>query len=253
MLPQPSQQSYSKSLAYIIADIHLQPNQPEHPINQHFIQFIEQQAPQVASLYILGDLFEVWLGDDIGLQDYKIELAALKKLIDQGTQVFVQYGNRDFLMKKSFFRSTGIQQLPDEYPAEIGPHKILMLHGDQLCTHDEKYQKVRRWFRNPMVQWILLHLSQKRRKKIGQAMRKKSQQAGQQKSMEIMDVAPKTVIETFNRYPDYPVMIHGHTHRPDVHDLVQNDHAKTRYVLGDWRPDTVYISVTETEIEVHRY
>ena len=240
----------SQPLALVIADIHLQPNNPTHPINQHFLRFIQEIAPQSPQLYILGDLFEVWLGDDIGLDDYAIELNALKRLIDSGTQVFVQYGNRDFLMKQRFSQTTGIQLLPDEYPAEIGAHKLLMVHGDQLCTLDENYQKMRHWFRKRWVQWLFLKLPQTQRKKIGEKMRNTSNATGQSKSSEIMDAQDSAIIALFKRYPDYHTLIHGHTHQPNHYEFRLNQQNYHRYVLSDWRPQANYLSIDSQQVQV---
>ncbi|WP_165395056.1 UDP-2,3-diacylglucosamine diphosphatase [Thiomicrorhabdus indica] len=242
--------SQPKTLALVIADIHLQPNNPKHPINQHFLSFIQKVAPSSSKLYILGDLFEVWLGDDIGLQDYATELNALKYLIDSGTQVFVQYGNRDFLMKQRFSQTTGIQLLPDEYPAEIGPHKLLMVHGDQLCTLDENYQKMRRWFRKNWVQWLFLKLPQTQRKKIGSKMRQTSNSTGRSKSSEMMDAQESAIVALLNRYPDYHTLIHGHTHQPNHYEFTMNQHSYHRYVLSDWRPQTNYLSIDSQKIQI---
>lgn len=243
----------SQRLAFVIADIHLQSNDPQHPINQHFLQFIQQLAPKSSQLYILGDLFEVWLGDDIGLDDYAVELNAVKRLIDSGTQVFVQYGNRDFLMKKRFTQTTGIQLLPDEYPAEIGPHKLLMVHGDQLCTLDESYQKMRHWFRKPWVQWLFLKLSKKQRRKIGQKMRQTSNSTGRSKSTQIMDAQDVAIAELLQRYPDYHTLIHGHTHQPNYYEFELNHRPYERYVLSDWRPETNYLSIDSKQIQIVDY
>lgn len=246
----PSSDCNNPILGMVIADIHLQPNHPTHPINQHFLKFLTGVAPKAEALYILGDLFEVWLGDDIGLIQYQTELTALKRLVDSGTQVYVQYGNRDFLMRKNFSKQTGIQLLPDEYPAEIGQHKLLMVHGDQLCTLDAQYQKMRKLFRNPIIQWLFLHLPKAKRMAIGQKMRQGSQQSTQAKNHAIMDVEQASIEQLFTHYPDYNTLIHGHTHRPNLHDFAMQERDYKRYVLSDWRPQATYLQITDSTLEI---
>lgn len=239
------------NLATVISDIHLQPDQPDHPINQAFLKFLYEVAPHSEKLYILGDLFELWLGDDIGLQQFASEIQALKQLNDSGTQIYIQYGNRDFLMRRAFTQAIGAQLLPDEYPAEIGAHKLLMVHGDQLCTEDHQYQKMRRWFRNPVIQWLFLHLPRKKRLAIGLKMRNESEQAGHNKSPQQMDVTETAVKELFDKHPGYRILIHGHTHKPAVHQYHFQGKDYQRYVLSDWRPQSNYLSVTGQAIEIH--
>lgn len=240
-------------LGIVIADIHLQPNDSHHPINQHFLDFLEIIAPQSKALYILGDLFEVWLGDDIGLVDYSTEIHAIKKLIDSGTQVFVQYGNRDFLMRTKFCQRTGIQLLPEEYPAEIGKHKMLMVHGDQLCTLDSGYQKMRKWFRKPWVQWLFLHLPKSKRIQIGHSMRQNSQNTGRSKPDEMMDTVQRSVENLMQHYPGYHTLIHGHTHKPALNHFMLDSKTYSRYVLSDWRPQTEYLEITNTELFIKAF
>lgn len=246
----PSSDLNNAILGIVIADIHLQPNAPNHPINQTFLRFLQMVAPTASTLYILGDLFEVWLGDDIGLTQYQTELAALKQLVDSGTQIYLQYGNRDFLMRKDFCQTTGIQLLPDEYPAEIGNHKLLMLHGDQLCTLDTQYQKMRGWFRKPIIQWLFLHLPKSKRLKIGKKMRQTSNSTGRSKSQQMMDAQQSAIESVFDHYPDYFTMIHGHTHQPALHQFQTHSHDYHRYVLSDWRPQADYLLITQQSLEI---
>ncbi|MBO1924334.1 UDP-2,3-diacylglucosamine diphosphatase [Thiomicrorhabdus sp. 6S3-12] len=237
----------------VIADIHLQPNQPQHPINQTFLRFLQQKAIHAQRLYILGDLFEVWLGDDIGLQQYPTEIQALKALSDSGIELYLQYGNRDFLMRKHFQQTSGVRLLPDEYTLQIGAQEILMLHGDQLCTGDIAYQKMRRIFRNPVIQWLFLHLPKSRRIKIGEKMRQESMQAGKDKNAEIMDITEDALQKLLERHPGCATVIHGHTHKPAQHTHHFNGHDYRRYVLSDWRPATQYLSLNADGIRIHEF
>lgn len=237
----------------IIADIHLQPSQPEHPINLAFKRFLLEVAIDAEQLIILGDLFEVWLGDDISLPLFSEEISALKQLTEKGVQVLVQYGNRDFLMRKAFCEASGSKLLPEEYHARFGHQHIIMVHGDQLCTDDISYQKMRRWLRNPLVQWLFLHLPKSRRKKIGRRMRNQSKQAGSNKNEQLMDVTPKAIAKLFNRHPDANVLIHGHTHKPQYQKRLINNKTIQHYVLSDWRPQSSYLFITENDITIHDY
>lgn len=233
-----------------VADIHLQPN-PDHPINLTFEAFLKDEAPKAEALYILGDLFEMWAGDDVGLDVYAPIIKQIRQLTDNNLAVYCQYGNRDFLMRNAFWLATGIQFLPEPYAITLYQHPCLLMHGDRLCTDDTAYQRMRVVLRNPVVQWIFLHLSRKRRLKIGHKMRLDSAQHSQQKSQAIMDVNEKAIYDLLKQYPATRHLIHGHTHRPQHHPLKVdstsantpadvNTHLKVstqrhRWVLGDWR------------------
>lgn len=234
----PSHEPYT----LIIADIHLQP-EDNHPINQAFYAFLEQQAPKAEALYILGDLFEMWVGDDIGLQQYSKIIHKFKNLTDNGLPIYLQYGNRDFLMKHAFSEATGIKILGDIEVRTLYSEPYLLLHGDSLCTDDIGYQRMRKLFRNPIVQWIFLHLCRKRRLLIGNKMRTSSKQHSEQKNQQIMDVNQNTLCELFKQHPQVTHMIHGHTHRPDHHIIEAEHKTLHRLVLGDWRPQAKIIKV----------
>ena len=144
-----------------IADLHLSPERPA--VCRAFLDFLEQRAPQAEALYILGDLFESWIGDDDPSPLARQVVAALRHLTDSGTAVLFQPGNRDFLIGRRFCRQTGARLLPDEYIAQINGKPMLLMHGDTLCLHDEAYQKFRRKVRVPFVKWLLSHLPLKKR------------------------------------------------------------------------------------------
>jgi len=248
--PTPSQPHQPHSL--IVADIHLQPEE-SHPINQAFIQFLNNEATQADALYILGDLFEMWVGDDVGMEMYAQAITNLKKLVDKGVAVYLQYGNRDFLMREQFCQCTGVKLLQDIEIVELYQHPYLLLHGDTLCTDDKGYQRMRSIVRNAVVQWIFLHLCRKRRLKIAQKMRQSSKAHSQNKSSEIMDVNQDAVMQLFKKHPNITHMIHGHTHRP-AHHIIESE-AKTlnRWVLGDWRPEAKIIKITQAGPELLDY
>lgn len=237
------------SASYLLADVHLQPD-TQHPINQAFLSFINQQAPQADSIYILGDLFETWVGDDLGIPLYQTEIKALKSLTDSGTKLYIGYGNRDFLMREAFWHATGAEFIKDEYIAQIQGLECLLLHGDSLCTDDKNYQRMRHWFRKPWVQWLFLHLPKKTRLKIAQKLRQQSGKYGQYKQANIMDVSNQAVENLYAQHPNIKHMIHGHTHRPAHHHLKINGLDKQRWVLGDWRPETQIIKISNQQISL---
>ncbi|MBN2865831.1 MAG: UDP-2,3-diacylglucosamine diphosphatase [Thiotrichales bacterium] len=235
------------SYSLIIADIHLQPDDA-NSINQAFYHFLEHEAPKADSLYILGDLFEMWVGDDIGLELYQTAIQQFAKLTQAGLPIYLLFGNRDFLMRKPFWQATGIQPITEPYSINLYGHELLMLHGDQLCTDDLSYQRARKVLRNPFVMWLFLKLSKKKRLEIGNGMREKSKSLNQNKAENIMDVNGLAVENLLKRFPKVTDLIHGHTHRPDKHKINLSGQSKTRWVLGDWRPDAKIIQVNKQTI-----
>lgn len=233
------------SYTLITADIHLLPDDL-HPINQAFYQFLETQAPLADALYLLGDVFESWVGDDAGLEQYATAITKLRTLSEQ-IPVYLMYGNRDFLLGPAFWKATGIQHLSEPGLVDFYGLPVLLLHGDSLCTEDRSYQRMRRLFRNPLVQWIFLRRSKEKRLAIGKAMREKSQAMGQNKPENIMDVSAEAVETLFRRFPNCRTLVHGHTHRPARHDLILDGHAFTRWVLGDWRPQTQILRIDDQQ------
>lgn len=218
-----------------ISDMHLQENRPV--LTRAFLHFLNTTAPQAKALYLLGDVFNVWVGDD-AMTGFHREIAnALKQLAENGTEVFVMHGNRDFALGKSFCEQAGCTLLKD--PSVITPFgkPILLMHGDLLCTKDVGYQRMRRLLRNPVIYFILFHLPLKLRLKIADKARKISQSATRKKAMTIVDVTQQEVVRMMEKYQT-TCLIHGHTHRPAVHDLQVEIEGKQlpakRYVLGDW-------------------
>ncbi|MBE0493785.1 MAG: UDP-2,3-diacylglucosamine diphosphatase [Thiomicrospira sp.] len=235
--------------SYLLADVHLQPDH-HHPINQAFISFISQQALQADSVYILGDLFETWVGDDLSIPLYHTEINALKKLTDSGTKLYIGYGNRDFLMRQAFWQASGAEFIEDETLAQIQGVDCLLLHGDSLCTDDKDYQRMRDWFRKPWVQWLFLHLPKKTRLNIAQKLRQQSGKQAQHKQADIMDVSNQAIEDLCARHPQVVHIIHGHTHRPAHHCFMLNGMQKQRWVLGDWRPETQIIKIINQHISL---
>lgn len=222
-----------EKFSLFIADVHLQPD-ATHPLNRAFLGFLQTEAAQAEALYILGDLFEMWVGDDIGLTQYAEIVDALKRLHNQGVKLHLQFGNRDFLMRRRFWQASGIQPLKQPDTLTLYGHHLLLLHGDSLCTDDKAYQKMRRILRNPLVMWLFLRLPKQKRLQIGLNMREKSRRFSANKAENIMDVNLSAVRALFAEHPQTRHLIHGHTHRPAHHILESNGEHKHRWVLGDW-------------------
>ncbi len=240
------------SYSLFIADIHLQPDD-QHPINQAFYTFLEQEAPQADALYILGDLFEMWVGDDVGLKQYQTVIQLFAELTQAGLPIYLLFGNRDFLMRHAFCKATGIQLLKEPFATELYQHQLLLMHGDSLCTDDKDYQKARKILRHPLVTWLFLKLPKKKRLQIGQNMRQKSKRYNQNKAENIMDVNADSVVEIMQRYPEVTHLIHGHTHRPQHHLINFNGQTRHRWVLGDWRPQTKLLKVSASGLALLDY
>lgn len=214
-----------------ISDLHLSAERPV--ITGLFINFLNTQARHARALYILGDLFEAWLGDDLVLPEYQEAIAAIKQLTDSGVPVYIMYGNRDFLMRDGFEKMTGAVLLADECIIDLDGVPTLLLHGDTLCSDDVKYQQFRQMVRNPQWQDELLARSSQERLALAKQYRDMSQNEMAGKQAEIMDVNQSTV-ETAMRDANVRQLIHGHTHRPDTHHFMLDGQSVKRIVLGDW-------------------
>ncbi|HHH48087.1 MAG TPA: UDP-2,3-diacylglucosamine diphosphatase [Gammaproteobacteria bacterium] len=214
-----------------ISDLHLSAERP-HLIEQ-FVTLTRGEARTAEALYILGDLFEAWLGDDAVLPDLVPVIEALKALTESGVPVFVMPGNRDFLMGEGFEAMSGATLIDDPSVIDLYGTPTLLMHGDTLCTDDVIYQQVRAQVRDP--QWIAaaLAMSVEQRIETAKQMRAQSQAHTQSTKEEIMDVNADAVAEALRRH-GVTRMIHGHTHRPAVHSLEIDGQAASRIVLGDW-------------------
>ena len=214
-----------------ISDLHLSSERPE--ITDIFINFINTQARHARALYILGDLFEAWLGDDLILPDYQQAITAIKELTASGVPVYIMYGNRDFLMRDAFEKMTGAVLLADETIIDLYGVPTILLHGDTLCTDDVKYQQFRQMVRNPEWQDALLAKSPEERLALAKHYREMSQTETAGKQQDIMDVNQQAV-ETTMREAHVTQLIHGHTHRPNTHHFTLDDQEVKRIVLSDW-------------------
>ncbi len=215
-----------------ISDLHLHAAQPD--VIAQAIQFLRTEARQAEHVYILGDLFEFWIGDDDPDPMYAQIQDELNALTNSGVPCNVMHGNRDFLLGKRFEARTGCKLIADDSIISLYGESVLLLHGDTLCTDDRSYQRLRRIVRNPVVQWVFNHLPLARREKIATGIRMGSQRHTQSVEPMIMDVNSQAVERAFTRFK-VKTIIHGHTHRPAIHTHHLPNHVNaTRIVLGDW-------------------
>jgi UDP-2,3-diacylglucosamine hydrolase len=236
-----------ESVSYFIADLHLAQNRPD--ITACFLSFLKNDAPKAQTLYILGDLFEYWIGDD-DKNPFVVEVAsALNAVSLLGTKIYFIHGNRDFLLGRNYAKSCGMQLLPETDMIDLYGKPALIMHGDTLCTRDIAYQAFRKKSRSWWWQAIVKNLPLFVRKKIAEDYRKKSASATALKSQEIMDVTETEVIAELELHKSQ-LLIHGHTHRPKVHDIQANNKAAQRIVLGDWYEQGAWLKVTPNSIEL---
>jgi UDP-2,3-diacylglucosamine hydrolase len=214
-----------------ISDLHLEANRPE--IGEQFLSFLEGEAAQADALYILGDLFESWVGDDDPNPHYVVMKGAIRNLVDSGVPVFFMHGNRDFMIGAQFSEETGATILDDPQALELYGAKVLLSHGDALCIDDVQYQQVRIMTRNPAWQAMMRAKPLEERIALAARARQQSKEYHDSVGEDIMDVNQDAVVGTFrNRGVD--ILLHGHTHRPAVHQVVLKDRTAQRIVLGDW-------------------
>jgi len=216
----------------LVSDLHLSPERPG--IAEVFFRFLANEVRDAAALYVLGDLFEYWLGDDSVVDPFNKRVAdAIAATVAAGTPVYIMHGNRDFLIGKRLAARTGMTLLPDPTLADIAGVPTLLLHGDTLCTDDKEYQRVRARLRHPLWIWSALAMPLALREWRARRGRRLSEKRKQARPAEIMDVNVGAV-ETAFRAHGYPRMIHGHTHRPahHVHDI--DGRRCERWVLADW-------------------
>lgn len=214
-----------------ISDLHLTPSSPE--ITQCFQRFMRQEAINAKALYVLGDLFEFWIGDDDTSEFAQQIKHEFLTLTTHGVPCYFIQGNRDFLLGQRFARDTGIQLLNEEHVIDLYGRQAVILHGDTLCIDDVSYQNYRKKVHQPWLQWIFNRLPFAFKQKIVTKIQGDIRDQKQSKSMQIMDVT-QSEVERVMAAHHVDLMIHGHTHRPNIHHFVTEDGEKTRVVLGDW-------------------
>ena len=215
----------------LISDLHLEEQRPD--ITLAFLDLLTGRARTAKALYILGDFFEAWIGDDAMSPFQRSICQALRDLSDSGTEIFLMHGNRDFMLGQAFCKAAGCTLLNDPSVIPMNGEPVLLMHGDSLCTRDEAYMRLRRYLRHPLTLWILRHLPLRTRHKLARKLRSESRAQTRMKANDIVDVTPEEVPRIMSQY-GVRTLIHGHTHRPAIHKLQVNDQTAQRIVLGDW-------------------
>ncbi|HAG78316.1 MULTISPECIES: UDP-2,3-diacylglucosamine diphosphatase [Stutzerimonas stutzeri subgroup] len=227
----------------LISDLHLEEERPD--ITRAFLHFLATRACQAEALYILGDFFEVWIGDD-AMTPFQQSIAdALRALSERGTRIYLMHGNRDFMLGKGFCRAAGCTLLGDPSVVELGGERVLLMHGDSLCTRDEGYMRLRRLLRNPLSLFILRHLPLSTRRKLARKLRNESRAQTRMKASDIIDVTPELIPRVLAEH-GVRTLIHGHTHRPATHELEVDGRPARRIVLGDWDQQGWALQVDES-------
>mgnify|MGYP005864954403 CR=1 FL=1 len=224
-----------------ISDLHLEDSRPD--ITEAFLAFLDEKAIGAERLYILGDFFEAWIGDDERTPLQEKIASALRKVRDSGAEIFLMHGNRDFLIGKDFCNRAGATLLDDPTMVDLYGTPTLLMHGDSLCTADVEYQKFRANMRNPQWQRMILQRPLKDRQQMARQLREISMAKNEGKEEFIMDVTRKEVVREMEAH-GVQRMIHGHTHRPAEHELTANGAPAKRIVLGDWAENVWWLEVT---------
>lgn len=217
-----------------ISDLHLEPSRPQ--LTQVFLRFLAGPARQAEVLYIMGDLFDLWIGDDANMALYPDEISGLRALTDQGVPLYLMHGNRDFLLGNAFLHATGGTLLEDPTVIDLNGMPTVLSHGDMLCTDDAAHMKGRKEWLDPVRQAAFLAQPPAVREKIARQLRAESSHNKTLKTAEIMDVTQQAVEELL-RKTHVRQLIHGHTHRPAIHDFQLDGQAARRIVLSDWHDD----------------
>lgn len=215
-----------------ISDVHLSDERPEK--FSLFKQLLHGSAGRVKAVYILGDLFEsFWLGNDDRNPPHPEILAELKAYTAGGRALFIIRGNRDLMLDRGIETLTGASLLPDLSVVDLDGKAVLIAHGDVLCTQDVKYQRFRRFMESPLIRWLFLHLPYGMRYRLVQHLTPAFKQSALKKRPDIMDVDADSVVRTMRSH-GVDELIHGHTHRPAIHELNIDNKPARRIVLGDW-------------------
>lgn len=235
-------------MIYFISDLHLEEDRPD--IIGAFFFFLKQIEEDASALYILGDFFESWVGDD-EKTDLQVKIKnRLKQLCDAGIKTYFMAGNRDFLIGETFSQDTGVTVLDEPSVIQLCGKQVLLVHGDNLCTKDIAYMKLRAMIRAPGFASTFLARPLADRITTARQLREMSQASNQGKSNEIMDVTPEEVVKLMSKH-QVRTMIHGHTHRPTTHTLEVDGAPAERIVLGDWDKQIWYLAADANDITLH--
>lgn len=227
-----------------ISDLHLCEQQPQ--ITRSFLNFCKNKARHARALYILGDFFEYWLGDDAIDKTAQTVQQVLHQLSTEGIELYFMAGNRDFLLGQAYADSCGMKIIQEPYLLDLQDQQVLLVHGDAECTDDVPYQQARLMLRNPEWQQQFLQMPINKRIEFAQQARMQSQEHTQNTQAEIMDVNSEAIQALFNQHP-ITTLIHGHTHRPAVHQF----QGKQRIVLGDWHHQSSYLEFKKGSFKLY--
>ena len=237
----------------LISDLHLE--EQRRDITDAFVNFLQENRGKCSALYVLGDLFEVWIGDDVKSPLAALIAESLREFSEGGSAVHLMHGNRDFLLGTDFAAKCSASLIQDPHLFEEQGLQVLLLHGDSLCTDDVDYQQFRTMVRDPQWQSTFLGKSIEERISYAEEARKQSQAATDKKSMAIMDVNP-TAVEALFHSSGQRFIIHGHTHRPAIHEValeknITEEIMGKRIVLGDWDKAIWFAEIKNGEIDLH--
>lgn len=224
----------------LVSDLHLEEERPE--LTRAFLRFLERETPNASALYILGDFFNVWIGDDDDRPLNALVSAALKRQADAGLAIFLMHGNRDFLLGAGFAAAAGATLVEDPHCLQQGRHRYLLMHGDQLCTRDTAYQAFRTQVRDAGWQRAFLAKPLAERRVFAAQARATSKSMSSNKPEDIMDVSQDAVEAVLAQY-GCDSLVHGHTHRPDIHEFSVAGRPLRRIVLGDWGSQLWYLAL----------
>jgi len=232
-----------------ISDLHLSDKRPD--LIRALVHFLEHETHDCSELYLLGDIFDAWIGDDFYHPALQPAIEALAACQAKGISVYLQHGNRDFLMGDKLAKRVNATLLPEAKTITLpDSSQALVMHGDQLCTDDAEYQSFRTMVRNPAWQQMFLDKPLEERIEIARSLREQSQLENADKSYEIMDVNEDAVSAALSN-ANTNLLIHGHTHRPAIHTLSELN--ATRIVLGDWDTDVWYLDCTKAGCNLKSY
>ena len=234
------------SYSLFISDLHLDASRPHHLAALEAL--LDEHAGKADALYVLGDLFEAWIGDDDD-SDFNLRAIAAFRQFSSRSKLFFVHGNRDFLLGERFAEATGGEILAEGTVVDLYGTPTLLMHGDSLCTADEKYQQFRAMVRQSAWQQEMLAKPLAERRTIADGMRMQSQQNNENKAENIMDVSEDEVVRVMDE-AGVRDLIHGHTHRPNVHQVKLADSVGTRWVLGDWGDSGWLIRASEDDLEL---